>query len=108
MNSAWPNVSSSSALTSRTSTRNAHANLQQNQLLAALPEEEILRWQSNLEPVDLARGQVLHECAGITKHIYFPTTAIVSLMCNTAEGGSCEIAMVGHDGAVGISVFMGE
>ena len=103
------NLSNPSALTSRTSVRqNAHSHLQQNQLLAALSAEELLRWQSDLEPVDLARGQVLHECGGAAKHIYFPTTSIVSLMCNTAEGGSCEIAMVGSDGAVGISIFMGE
>jgi len=84
------------------------ASLKQNQILAALSEEQLIHWQSNLEPVDLARGQVLYECAGAVKHIYFPTTSIVSLMCNTAEGGSCEIAIVGNDGAVGISIFMGE
>ena len=101
--------STSSVLNARTSLHlNAYASLKQNQLLAALSAEELLQWQSNLEPVDLARGQVLYECAGVVKHIYFPTTAIVSLMCNTAEGGSCEIAMVGNDGAVGISIFMGE
>lgn len=83
-------------------------NVMQNQLLASLSNEECLKWQSNLEPVDLARGQVLYESGGAVKHMYFPTTAIVSLMCNTAEGGSCEIAMVGHDGAVGTALLMGE
>ena len=103
------NQSTSSVLNARTSLHlNAVANLKQNQLLAALSEQELLHWQSNLEPVDLARGQVLYECAGVVKHIYFPTTSIVSLMCNTADGGSCEIALVGKDGAVGISIFMGE
>jgi len=78
-----------------------------NKLLAGLSPDELLRLQCNLEPVDLARDQVLYECGGAVKHIYFPTTSIVSLMCNTLEGGSCEIAMVGNDGAAGISTFMG-
>ncbi len=79
-----------------------------NQLIAALSDKQWLNWQVNLEPVDLARGQILYECAGAVKHIYFPTTAIVSLMCGSMEGGSYEIALVGNDGAVGISTFMGE
>jgi len=87
---------------------NPRAGFSQNKLLGALSENELMSWENNLEPVDLARGQVLYERAGAVKHIYFPTTAIVSLMCNTAQGGSCEIAMVGNDGAVGISILMGE
>lgn len=79
-----------------------------NKLLAALSREDLLSWQVSLEPVDLARGQVLHERAGVVKHVYFPTTSLVSLLCNTADGGSCEIAVVGNDGVVGISTFMGE
>ena len=102
------NHSTPRAMRSNSSLHLSAANLKQNQILAALSEQELLNWQSNLEPVDLARGQILYECAGAVKHIYFPTTSIVSLMCNTAEGGSCEIAMVGNDGAVGISIFMGE
>ncbi len=102
------NLSNSNLIRSSNSLRLSTVNLKQNQLLAALSEADLLCWQSNLESVDLARGQVLYECAGAVKHIYFPTTSIVSLMCNTAEGGSCEIAMVGNDGAVGISIFMGE
>lgn len=109
LNLSNSDLSISGALHARTSIRvNAYANLKQNQLLAALSDEELRQWQVHLEPVDLARGQILYERAGAVKHIYFPTTSIVSLMCSTADGGSCEIAIVGNDGAVGISIFMGE
>ncbi len=109
-----PNLSNVSALKFSNSIRmNPCTGVKQdsfsaNQLLASLSEEELCSWKSNLEPVDLARGQVLFERAGAIKHIYFPTTSIVSLMYNTSEGGSFEIAMVGKDGAVGTSIFMGE
>jgi CRP-like cAMP-binding protein len=78
-----------------------------NQLLAALPETEFQRWQSNLEYVDMRLGEVLYEAGSTLTHVYFPTTAIVSLLYVMQNGESAEIAVVGNDGVVGISLFMG-
>jgi CRP-like cAMP-binding protein len=79
----------------------------QNQLLAALPVEEWERWQSELEPVDMKLGDVLYESGSTMTHVYFPTTAIVSLLYVMENGASAEIAVVGHEGIVGVSLFMG-
>ena len=79
----------------------------QNQLLAALPEAEWLRWLPQLELVDLPLGKVLYESGGKLTHVYFPTTAIVSLLYVMENGASAEIAVVGYEGIVGVSLFMG-
>ncbi len=79
----------------------------QNQLLAALPEAEWRAWLPLLEPVQLTQGQVLCESGSTPAHVVFPTTAIVSLLYMTQEGSSAEIAVVGNDGVVGVSLFMG-
>jgi CRP-like cAMP-binding protein len=79
----------------------------QNRLLALLPQAEWGRWQPMLERVDLALGQVLSESGSTPEWVYFPTTAIVSLLYLTQDGESAEIAVVGHDGMVGISLIMG-
>ncbi len=78
-----------------------------NRLLAALPEAEWLRWLPQLESVDLPLGQVLYESGRTMSHLYFPTTAIVSLLHVLENGASAEIAVVGREGIVGISLFMG-
>jgi CRP-like cAMP-binding protein len=78
-----------------------------NQLLAALPEDAWARWMPRLEPVKLPLGKVLYESGGRLSHVYFPTTAIVSLLHMTEDGDSAEIAVVGREGMVGISLFMG-
>ncbi|MEO8385521.1 MAG: Crp/Fnr family transcriptional regulator [Betaproteobacteria bacterium] len=78
-----------------------------NQLLASLPEPEWQRWRAKLELVEMPLGQVLYEAGGTMKHVYFPTTAIVSLLYVTENGASAEIAIVGNEGIVGISLFMG-
>jgi CRP-like cAMP-binding protein len=78
-----------------------------NQLLAALPPEEWSRWQPQLELVDLPLGKVLYEPGDTLSHVYFPTTAIVSLLYVMENGASAEIAVVGFEGIVGISIFMG-
>ena len=78
-----------------------------NQLLAALPQDAWERWQPYLEPVDLVLGQVLSEAGRTPAYVYFPTSAIVSLLYMTEDGGSSEIAVVGNDGLVGISLVMG-
>jgi CRP-like cAMP-binding protein len=79
----------------------------QNHLLAALPPEEWTRWQPHLEAVDMPLGQVLSESGVAMKHVYFPTTSIVSLLYVMEDGASAEIAVVGNEGIVGVSLFMG-
>ena len=78
-----------------------------NQLLAGLPEAEWSRWEPYLELVELPQGRVLSESGRPAAYVYFPTTAIVSLLYMTMDGGSSEFAVVGKDGLVGISLFMG-
>ena len=78
-----------------------------NQLLAALPEPEWQRWQPELERVPMALGQVLYESGRAMSHAWFPTTAIVSLLYVMENGASAEIAVVGNEGIVGVSLFMG-
>jgi len=86
---------------------NASTNPKHNQLLAALPAEPWQRWLPHLEHVDMPLGQVLYEPGETLTHVYFPTTAIVSLLYVMQNGESAEIAVVGNDGVVGVSLFMG-
>jgi len=79
----------------------------QNRLLAALPQAEWSRWVAHLEPVDMPLGKVLYESGSRQSHVYFPTTSIVSLLYVMEDGASAEIAVVGNEGIVGISLFMG-
>ena len=79
----------------------------QNRLLAMLPDAEWQRWLPLLEWVDMPLGQVMYESGRTLSHVYFPTTAIVSLVYVMEDGASSEIAVVGNDGLVGISLFMG-
>jgi CRP-like cAMP-binding protein len=81
--------------------------IKNNQLLAALPEAESQRWLPHLELVTMPLGEVLYESGGTLKHVYFPTTSIVSLLYVMENGSSAEIAVVGNEGIVGISLFMG-
>lgn len=78
-----------------------------NRLIASLSEAEWLRWLPHLEAVELQLGTVIYESGGPLSHVYFPTTAIVSLLYVTEQGASAEIAVVGSEGLVGISLFMG-
>jgi len=78
-----------------------------NQLIAALPDAAWQRWLPDLESVDMPLGQVLYESGGVLTHVYFPTTAIVSLLYVMENGASAEIAVVGNEGIVGIALFMG-
>ena len=79
----------------------------ENLLVSALPDSDQRRWHHLLEPVDLQLGQVLSESGRTPSHVYFPTTAIVSLLYVMENGASAEIAVVGHEGVVGIALFMG-
>jgi len=83
------------------------ANPRDNWLLAALADREWDRWNSHLEPVSLPLGKVLYEPGGRLPFVFFPTTAIVSLLYVMENGSSAEIAVVGNEGLVGISLFMG-
>jgi CRP-like cAMP-binding protein len=83
------------------------ADPKKNHLIAALPDAEWKRWQPNLEPIELSLGQVLYESGGTMSHVYFPTQSIVSLLYVMENGASAEIAVVGNEGVVGISLFMG-
>src|SRR5476649_1516691 len=85
----------------------ASRNPRQNHLLGALPHDQWERWRSQLEYVDMPLGQVLYEPGDTLSHVYFPTTAIVSLLYVMQNGESAEIAVVGNDGLVGVFLFMG-
>lgn len=78
-----------------------------NRLLAALPQEDWARLSGQLEFVPLQLGQVLYESGRPQSHVYFPTTAIVSLLYVMEDGASAEIAVVGYEGVVGVAIFMG-
>ncbi len=78
-----------------------------NQLLAALPVEELERWLPMLEVVTLPMGAVLHESGAALRHVYFPTSAVVSLHHVDQNGASAELAVVGNEGIVGIAIFLG-
>ena len=83
------------------------ADPRRNHLLAALPDAEWRRWLPKLEAVEMPLGDVLYESGSNLKHVYFPTTAIVSLLYVMENGASAEIAVVGNEGIVGVSLFMG-
>jgi CRP-like cAMP-binding protein len=82
-------------------------NPKDNHLLAALPDSEFRILLPDLEPVAMPLGQVVYESGSTMTHAYFPTTAIVSLLYVMESGASAEIGVVGNEGLVGISLFMG-
>jgi len=79
----------------------------QNRLLMGLPAAEYDRLLPHLELVPMGLGEVLYESGGLLKHVYFPTTSIVSLLYVMEDGASAEIAVVGNEGILGVSLFMG-
>ena len=80
---------------------------QQNHLLAALPASDYERLAPHLELIPLKLGEVLYEPGVQLRYVYFPTTSIVSLLYVMEDGASAEIAIVGNEGILGISLFMG-
>jgi len=78
-----------------------------NHLLAALPHAQLQRWTPLLEHTDLPLGLVLYESGCKLSHVYFPATAIVSLLFVLENGASADIAVVGSEGVVGVPLFMG-
>jgi CRP-like cAMP-binding protein len=79
----------------------------QNHLLAALPTSDFQRLASHLELVPMKLGEVLYESGVQLRYVYFPTTSILSLLYVMEDGASAEIAIVGNEGILGISLFMG-
>jgi len=79
----------------------------QNYILDALPPLERERLFPHLKLVPLPLGMVLYESGAALRHIYFPTNSIVSLLYVMQDGASAEIAVVGNEGVIGVSLFMG-
>lgn len=78
-----------------------------NSLLASLPAAEFDRIQPALQPVFLKLGDVLHECCNQMDCVYFPTTAVVTLLYLTQDGTTTTTGIIGNDGILGIELFMG-
>ena len=78
-----------------------------NHLLAALPKSDYERLEPHLEVIPMKLGDVLYESGSKLRYVYFPTTSIVSLLYVMEDGASAEIAIVGNEGILGISLFMG-
>jgi CRP-like cAMP-binding protein len=91
----------------RTSTYAVRPDPANNRILAALPPVERERVFPLLEFVQMPLGKVLYESGSRLDHVYFPASAIVSLLYVMADGASAEIAVVGNDGMVGVALFMG-
>jgi len=85
----------------------ASSDPRRNHLLAALPLDRWQYWLLHLEHVEMPLGQVIYEPGSTLSHVYFPTTAIISLLYVMQNGESAEIAVVGNEGVVGVSLFMG-
>ena len=81
--------------------------VQQNTLLAALPEAARQRLAPNLKIIDMPLGKVLYESGDKLRHAYFPMESIISLLYVTESGASTEIAVVGNEGMIGVALFMG-
>jgi CRP-like cAMP-binding protein len=81
--------------------------LKQNHLLSALPAEVYARLRPHLELISMPLGSVLYESGAHLSYVYFPTTSIVSLLYVMESGASAEIAITGHEGLVGVFLFMG-
>ena len=79
----------------------------ENRLLAALPSEEYEGLRPGLQQVSFPLGKVVYEFGGQLDYVYFPTTAIVSLLYTMENGASAEMGLTGNDGVVGIALFMG-
>jgi CRP-like cAMP-binding protein len=78
-----------------------------NHLLAGISDEEMTRLLPGLQPVSLPLGKVIYESDERLDYIYFPTTAIISLLYIMENGATAEIGVVGKDGLIGIAIFMG-
>jgi CRP-like cAMP-binding protein len=78
-----------------------------NNILTNLPEADWQRLRPLLSPVNLPSGQSLHEAGSRFEHVYFPLRGIVALHGLIENGDSSVLSLVGHEGLVGVSSFMG-
>lgn len=85
----------------------ANEDARKNELLDALWHDGSPAWLQHLEAVDMPLGKVLCNAGAEVRHVYFPTTSIVSLMYALENGATAETAVVGFEGIVGVSLFMG-
>jgi CRP-like cAMP-binding protein len=88
-------------------TISAISHREQNQLLAAMPFEDWRYIESHLEWVEMPAFSTLFEAGSSLRHVYFPTTAVVSLVSTMLDGATVEVAAVGSEGMVGVDAFMG-
>ncbi|HEY4046185.1 MAG TPA: Crp/Fnr family transcriptional regulator [Acidobacteriaceae bacterium] len=79
----------------------------ENHLLGFFSSEELARLRPSMQQASFSLGDVLHEAGGRVDYLYFPTTCVVSWLCTTQEGSTAEIALVGNDGIIGLSVLLG-
>jgi CRP-like cAMP-binding protein len=91
----------------RSAVSTACTTVEVNQLLASLPPEVAAALESRLDRVELEAGQMLHEVGSVLRHVYFPGTAVVSLVSSLLDGACTEVAVVGREGVVGVCAFMG-
>lgn len=78
-----------------------------NQLLAGLPKKDYVSLERHLEEVPLVFEEILYQPHVLLSDIYFPNSGIVSLLAGTGERSTLEVGLVGNEGVVGLSVFMG-
>lgn len=83
------------------------AKFQKNYILSCLPSADQKRLSAHLELVPMKLGEVIYEAGIIMPYVFFPIDCIISLLYVMSDGDSAEIAMVGHEGIVGVSLFMG-
>ena len=79
----------------------------ENRLLAALPPEDYARLRLHLEPVTFALGELVYDAGRTLDSLYFPTTAVVSLLYTMEDGSTAEMGLTGNDGVVGIALLLG-
>ncbi len=78
-----------------------------NGILRSIPARDLARWLPYFEKRELSAGKVLHESGEIVRHVYFPSTAVVSIKYAMENGSAAEIAVVGREGLVGVSLLLG-
>ncbi len=78
-----------------------------NAILATLPDEEYERLAPHLKPVELALSEVIFRPEDILEYVYFPTTAVISLLTSLEDGTGVEVGLVGREGMAGISAVLG-
>ena len=93
--------------TAQNKTMSPRIDARKNLLLAAISEDELARWWPQMELVEMPLGQVLYESGKALDYVYFPISAIVSILYVLENGSSAEIAVIGNEGIVGISLFVG-